>query len=73
MTDTREPQSAPITCQWCRNSPATQVFVYYFQRIKRRADLVCASCGDSGQRDAHRGDLVWWRFHLVPIKEKADA
>lgn len=71
MADTREPN--PLTCQWCRNSPATQAFVFYFKRIERKTALVCKPCGDQGERDVHRNDPVLWRFDLVPIKENADA
>jgi hypothetical protein len=63
----------PLTCEWCRNSPVTQAFVFSFKRIKRKTALVCQPCGDRGERDVLKNDPVFWRFSLAPIEETADA
>ncbi|KAB8186907.1 hypothetical protein FH608_046300 [Nonomuraea phyllanthi] len=63
----------PITCEWCRNSPATQAFVFYFKRIQRKTSLVCEPCGDRGEQDVARNDPVVWRYRLTPIKEVQSA
>lgn len=62
----------PLTCQWCSNSPASQVAIVDWPAIGRRISLVCDPCGD-GESDATRVGAMVWRYRLTPIKEAQSA
>lgn len=65
-------EAAPLTCEWCRNSPATQVFSVDRLGLGRQTDFVCAPCGNVEEPHARRTWGQVWRFRLTPFQEAAD-
>lgn len=58
---------APLTCEWCGSSPATEVFAVDYRHIGRHTALVCSPCGDRGEPDARRVAGLVWRYALAPL------
>jgi len=56
-----------LTCQSCRNSPATRLVVAYLhvRRTPQVQRLCCAPCADFALRHAQTGDHLYL-FRLVP-------
>ena len=65
-----EADEFPLTCEWCRNSPATHLLIADYrpegkQAARRDEHKLCATC-------AHRTTVLppsfvgWWLFELVP-------
>lgn len=68
-------QENPLTCEYCDNTPATQVFSADVFKLGRHTTFCCPACGDEQEFHARRLDRNGhvWRYTITPIKEKADA
>lgn len=63
-----EADSFPLTCAWCRNSPATHLLIadwLHQNRTDRHQYMVCAECGHQATV-APCGVTGWWLFALMP-------
>jgi len=67
------PEAAPIACEYCDDSPATQVFAADVFNMGRHTTFCCGPCGDEQESHVHRLKGQVWRFTITPIKETADA
>lgn len=70
MTDLPEVVNPPLTCESCRNSPATHLLVADLEacRLVRDGRLSCKPCADYALRCARPGDQVRL-YRLVPEGE----
>lgn len=66
-------QGNPLTCEYCCNVPATQVFSVDVFKMGRHTTFTCGPCGDEQEHHVRRRKGQVWRFAITPIKEKADA
>lgn len=75
MPDPTPAEAAPLTCEYCSNSPATQVFSADVFKLGRHTTFTCGPCADEQEFHVRRLDrnAHVWRYRLTPIKEKADA
>jgi hypothetical protein len=65
-----DPGSAPLTCESCRNSPATHLLVADLstRRLVRASRLSCKPCADYAARCARPGDYLRL-YRLIPEGE----
>lgn len=61
----------PLTCEYCDNSPATQVIIVDHRRIGRNTSLVCAPCGAEAEPEARKVFGLVWRYTLTPLEVAA--
>jgi hypothetical protein len=57
--------SVPLTCEYCRNSPATCLIAVDFEYSRVKA-VVCEPCGRRALPDAAKVAKVAWLFTLTP-------
>jgi hypothetical protein len=64
---------ALLTCEYCCNTPATQVFSADVFKLGRHTTFTCAACGDEQEHHVLRLRGQVWRYEITPIKETARA
>jgi hypothetical protein len=68
---TRMMRDYPLTCEYCRNSPATRLIVVDFEYSRVKA-VVCEPCGRRSLPDAARVAQSAWLFALIPAGKPSD-
>ena len=73
MPDPIPAEAAPLTCEYCDNSPATQVFSADVFKMGRQTTFCCPACGDEQEYHIHRLKGQMWRFSIAPLPEVQHA
>lgn len=62
-----------LTCEYCENTAATQVFSADVFKLGRHTTFCCGPCGDEQEHHVRRLNGQVWRYRISPLRESAAA
>jgi hypothetical protein len=69
MPDPIPAEAAPLSCEYCCNTEATEVFSADVLKLGRHTTFCCPACGDEQEFHVRRLGGQLWRFRITPLQE----